>query len=249
MKTFLLSSWRPIFFRREGGGRGGALLACAKGSSLELWLWSIFALTFRALSISSSDWSPFRAARALGRGDPVTDDAAAGSQWQECVPNSASRRRPSFSVTVSFAPRAANASSNWSKAICDLLRRCSVPLNCLTHATTRQERSPTLLPEGSPILETAPAAGRTCSGSIPAAGEYVPHMHLLSSGGSTVNTERTGASFGEANACRMRCFFKIISCVVCCALLLGNCLRWLLTVCGTLGMEKNGRCPGNRNRI
>ena len=69
-------------------------------------------------------------------------------------------------------------------------------------------------------------------------------MYLLSSGGSTVNTERTGASFGDAHACSMRwfetrCFFKITSCVVCCALLLGNCLRWLLTVCGTLGMKKN----------
>ena len=68
-------------------------------------------------------------------------------------------------------------------------------------------------------------------------------MHLLSSGGSTVNTERTGASFGEANACSMRwietrCFFKIVGCVVCCAFPLGNGLRRLLTVCGTLGMKK-----------
>ena len=30
--------------RGEGMGRRGALLACAKGSSLELWLWSIFAI-------------------------------------------------------------------------------------------------------------------------------------------------------------------------------------------------------------
>ena len=77
MKTFFAVFVEADILQEGGRGSRGALLACAKGSSLELRLWSIFALIFRALSRSLSDWSPFRAPRALGRGDPVTDDAAA----------------------------------------------------------------------------------------------------------------------------------------------------------------------------
>ena len=111
---------------------------------------------------------------------PVTDGAAADEismasmRAELCIVSSSL-----FLRDGEFCTEGCECQFQLAKAICDLLRRCSIRLNCLTHSTTRQERSSTLLSEGGPVLETVPAAGRTCPGSIPAAGEYVHHMHFL----------------------------------------------------------------------
>ena len=222
MKTFLLSSWRPIFFWREGAG----------GSSLRLCQGLLFGVVALVdfehcedhhltghLFVRREHWGEVIRWRTMRQ--------QTGSQWQECVPDSASRGRPSFSVTVSFAPRAANANSNWSRPFAIFSDDAASRWTAWPTPPRGRRSHPRSSLKNARCWRTAPAAGRTCPGSIPAAGEYFWHVHLVGSGGRTVNTERTGASFGETNACSMwrfetRCFFKVVSCVVCCAFLLGS---------------------------
>ena len=100
------------------------------------------------------------------------------------------------------------------------------------------------------MLETGPAAERTWLSSIPAAGEYVHHMHLLSSGGRTVNTEQTGASFGAACGGSRHGVSSTSSAVLSAARFCWATICVGCRVCCTLSMKKTkARCPGNWNRI
>ena len=153
-----------------GRGRGGSFFRLCQGL-----LFGVVALVdFEHCQDHHLIAHHFTRRRALGRGDRVTDDAAADGV-------SMASMRAGLCIVSSylflgdgeFCTEGCECQFQLVKAICDLLRRCSLPLNCLTHATTRQERSSTLLPEERTVLKDGPSSRKNLPRQHPGSGRVL----------------------------------------------------------------------------